>query len=182
MEWKDQYKHPLWQKKRLEAMEDAEFVCQRCFDGDSTLHVHHRQYFKGRKIWEYEKNELEVLCEPCHEEAHAEIDHLKEIMAAIPTSCIGEITGLIRGFASMSTGPIVEAKISKDDWLGEFSFFCGQVAGASLNSLSIDEMTSLSSQIQNLMFSSGRVDLLVSDKKAKFEAFMSGEESGDANG
>ena len=44
------------------------------------------------------------------------------------------------------------------------------------------EMGSLRDQLQSLILSSGRIDLIVDNKKAKFDAFMDGNESGDSNG
>lgn len=110
MEWKDQYKHPSWQRKRLEAMEAAEFTCQRCYDKDTTLNVHHRRYVKGRKVWEYELRELEVLCEPCHEEFHAEKEVMNQLLARIPTECWSEITAILASYCTNALGPIVTAK------------------------------------------------------------------------
>jgi len=34
------------------------------------LHVHHKKYIEGRKLWEYEDNDLETLCFECHKEKH----------------------------------------------------------------------------------------------------------------
>lgn len=81
LDWKEQYRHPNWQKKRLQAMEAAEFHCQRCFDGETTLNVHHKFYVKGRMVWEYELHELQVLCEPCHEVQHQVNDRIKQALA-----------------------------------------------------------------------------------------------------
>jgi len=50
--WKA-YKHPLWQKKRLEIMQLAGFKCERCRSSDDTLNVHHAYYERGKKPWEY---------------------------------------------------------------------------------------------------------------------------------
>jgi hypothetical protein len=74
MTYGEQLKHPNWQRKRLEVLEHAEFRCQRCMDAESTLHVHHKRYVKGRMAWEYEARELVALCEDCHQEMHAESD------------------------------------------------------------------------------------------------------------
>lgn len=74
--WKDQYKHPNWQKKRLEALDAAGFECDDCGTKEDQLHVHHRRYVKGRMIWEYTLDELEVLCADCHETAHKKKDAL----------------------------------------------------------------------------------------------------------
>lgn len=70
MTYGEQLKHPNWQRKRLEALERAGWVCERCCGGEVTLHVHHKHYVKGRMAWEYSQAELAVLCEDCHEEEH----------------------------------------------------------------------------------------------------------------
>lgn len=50
----DQLKHPQWQRRRLEIMQRDAFTCQSCLSTESTLHVHHKLYIKGRMLWEYE--------------------------------------------------------------------------------------------------------------------------------
>lgn len=77
-DFKKQYEHPLWQKKRLEALEDASWKCDDCHAKDKQLHVHHRTYKKGCKVWEYDLDELQVLCEDCHKKIHAFIEMRKE--------------------------------------------------------------------------------------------------------
>lgn len=96
--FKEQYKHPNWQKRRLEMLERAHFACSVCEDTETTLHVHHKQYFTGRKPWEYSDDELVVLCEYCHAEAHANMDALKSVLATIDPAQAGEITSLIAGY------------------------------------------------------------------------------------
>ena len=34
------------------------------------LQVHHLRYFPGRRIWEYEEEHLELLCQECHSKEH----------------------------------------------------------------------------------------------------------------
>lgn len=75
---------PRWQKKRLEALEAAEWRCESCMDDSSTLHVHHKQYFKGREPWEYETAQLAVLCAECHENSHADVDPLQWVSSFAP--------------------------------------------------------------------------------------------------
>jgi hypothetical protein len=70
-------KDPRWQKLRLEVMNANDFSCEVCGDGNSTLNVHHKEYFKGHEPWEYEREQLAVICESCHEELHESIDILK---------------------------------------------------------------------------------------------------------
>jgi hypothetical protein len=75
-----QYQHPQWQKKRLERLEAAQFECSNCGDTESQLHVHHKRYVKGRKVWEYDDCELEVLCDKCHSEQHSLIDLFSDVL------------------------------------------------------------------------------------------------------
>lgn len=70
---------PRWQKKRLEAMSEVGFRCELCYDNASTLNVHHKEYFKNREPWDYENNQLAVLCKNCHENLHLEFDLFKWI-------------------------------------------------------------------------------------------------------
>lgn len=72
----EKFKDPRWQKLRLEALQAANWTCSLCGDTETTLHVHHRQYFKGHEPWEYQVGQLEVLCETCHEAEHDSQDKL----------------------------------------------------------------------------------------------------------
>lgn len=77
----EKLKDPRWQRRRLEVMERDEFHCRMCGDGESTLHVHHKRYIKGREPWEYELHELATVCEHCHERAHEYMDEINAIAA-----------------------------------------------------------------------------------------------------
>lgn len=105
MDWKDQYKHPQWQRRRLEALKSAEFSCENCGDSDTQLHVHHKRYVKGRKIWEYGPEELCVMCEYCHEEWHKEKSMLDQLLAMMGVEAIGDIYALVFGYAKTINGP-----------------------------------------------------------------------------
>lgn len=102
----EKLKDPRWQKKRLEALAKADFACEYCYDHDSTLHVHHKQYFKGREPWEYDVKQLAVLCEACHTDHHASEDRL-----SLSCSFLGldgpcsrdSVASLIEGFTSSNT-------------------------------------------------------------------------------
>lgn len=62
---KDPYKHPKWQKKRLQIAERDGWKCFACGDCESTLHVHHFAY-KGNP-WDVPDEWLQTLCESHHE-------------------------------------------------------------------------------------------------------------------
>lgn len=70
MTYSEKLKDPRWQRKRLEVMQDADFSCERCGSTTRTLNVHHKKYRKGRNPWEYQRFELECLCEDCHKGEH----------------------------------------------------------------------------------------------------------------
>jgi len=65
MNYQDQLRSIPWQKRRLEKLQAANWLCEKCYGGD-FLEVHHKHYIFGRKPWEYTDSELEVLCTECH--------------------------------------------------------------------------------------------------------------------
>lgn len=97
LSWSDQYKHPNWQKKRLEVMQAAGFACETCGDKDTTLNVHHKRYVKGRKVWEYAREELQCLCEPCHGEEHSNRELLNRLLL-VSISPLPAAIGLLAGY------------------------------------------------------------------------------------
>lgn len=66
---------PKWQRKRLLIFSRDNWRCVKCGDADSTLHIHHRYYIKGRAPHEYPDSALQTLCDGCHSQQH-ESDHL----------------------------------------------------------------------------------------------------------
>lgn len=66
MNYSEQLKSPMWQKKRLEIMQRDNFTCQDCGDTESQLQVHHKSYAYNKMAWEYENDNLITLCEDCH--------------------------------------------------------------------------------------------------------------------
>lgn len=78
----EKLKDPRWQKKRLEIFQRDNWCCQKCFDDESTLTVHHKRYIPDRKPWDYPDELLITLCESCHEgereRIQIELDNLTE--------------------------------------------------------------------------------------------------------
>lgn len=66
MTYSEKLRDPRWQKKRLYALDDANWTCQECKSKDITLNVHHLYYISGRDPWDYEDTALLTLCELCH--------------------------------------------------------------------------------------------------------------------
>lgn len=48
--------------------------CQLCRLGNKPNHVHHIFYDHTRKLWEYEMDEVLVLCESCHKQLHEQLN------------------------------------------------------------------------------------------------------------
>lgn len=89
---------PEWQRKRLERLEIAGWECENCGSKENQLHVHHKQYFKGRKPWEYDNDQLQILCHKCHDLNHVVIEAIKEILSL---SDHDEIFNILLGYADI---------------------------------------------------------------------------------
>jgi hypothetical protein len=77
-------KTPWWKSRRKRAIRDAGRKCNRC--GRSySLQVHHLNY---ANLWNEPKEDLEVLCRPCHKHEHQDaIDadsHMRQIAGQCP--------------------------------------------------------------------------------------------------
>jgi 5-methylcytosine-specific restriction endonuclease McrA len=86
MSYADDLKRVDWQRKRLKIMERDGWACGAT---DRVFNVHHKRYIAGNRAWDYPDDNLETLCEPCHEAKHdgPEIDFsalsLVELRAAV---------------------------------------------------------------------------------------------------
>ncbi len=91
------YRHPEWQKKRLEIMERDGFECTDCGDTEATLNVHHSYYERNLKPWEYPSESLHTLCESCHEKAQDISTKLKRQLGKIALADMEVLLGYARG-------------------------------------------------------------------------------------
>lgn len=98
MSYGEQLKHPNWQRKRLEVLDSAKWACVACGDGESTLHVHHKRYVKGRMAWEYEAHELQALCEECHSGLHEHRELLDRLLMLGEGDVYTIAIGLLAGY------------------------------------------------------------------------------------
>jgi hypothetical protein len=97
--YSEKLRDPRWQKKRLEVLESAGWECECCKSGTKTLHVHHKQYIKGREPWEYESTNFEALCEDCHADAHESKELINAILAGLPSAMWTGAASLLAGWA-----------------------------------------------------------------------------------
>lgn len=68
--WKEQYRHPNWQKMRLHILSRDNFTCQQCGNHHQLLHVHHTCYPRNVFIWDVNPATLQTLCDICHSREH----------------------------------------------------------------------------------------------------------------
>ncbi len=87
MNYSEQLKSPMWQKKRLEIMQRDGFMCKCCLSTTKQLHVHHKYYKNGKKAWEYNDDCYVCLCSDCHSAIH-DSDYKSSIV--LIESLIGE--------------------------------------------------------------------------------------------
>lgn len=113
MSYGEQLKHPFWQRKRLEVLNAAEFHCENCGDGESTLHVHHKRYVKGRMAWEYEAHELAALCDGCHQEAHRITELIGLLLANTDPDGPWSLNGCLTLLAGWLTERVERRKLEK---------------------------------------------------------------------
>lgn len=66
------YTHPKWLAFREQCIQLADYKCERC-EKEGILQVHHPEYEKGRKPWEYAPQFCEVLCRGCHAAEHGHV-------------------------------------------------------------------------------------------------------------
>lgn len=98
MTYREQIRHPNWQRKRLEVMQAADYSCENCGEKERTLNVHHRRYVKGRMVWEYERPDLVCLCEQCHIDEHELKELLDLLLAAGGVGALRDAIALLGGW------------------------------------------------------------------------------------
>ena len=103
MTYLEKLKDPRWQKKRLEILQRDEWICQCCFDTESTLNVHHRIYSKNKEPWDYDNKYLLTLCEECHAEEKNQRKEEEQLLLHVLREkfLTAEINSLAIGFHNM---------------------------------------------------------------------------------
>jgi len=112
------YKDPRWQKRRLEILERDKWECSNCGDKSTQLHVNHRFYSDNRKPWDYEDDELDTLCAPCHEKS---TEQQRQLRRALCRACDLE---KVLGFTFGVTGVEITAEEFSDLGIEGMVSFC----------------------------------------------------------
>lgn len=160
----EQLKHPNWQRKRLEMLDAAGFECACCGDKETTLHVHHRQYIKGRMAWEYENTQLEVLCEACHKVEHQSLDGMKQLMSEVTPSPLFALASGYHHHTDWIDRGVVEMGRQTD----ALAYAAGLIAWLAYQLGDIDQMDQVAAFAASLMNenSEGRMVYVHSSAKA----------------
>lgn len=58
-----------WKEFRLKVLSERGNKCE-CCGGADVLQIHHTFYIRGKMPWEYEINDMRVLCRTCHQKIH----------------------------------------------------------------------------------------------------------------
>lgn len=58
-----------WKEFRLKVLSERGNKCE-CCGGTDVLQIHHTFYISGKMPWEYEINDMRVLCRTCHQKIH----------------------------------------------------------------------------------------------------------------
>jgi hypothetical protein len=90
--YSEKLKDPRWLEFREEFIDrrsrSREGVrhCDDCGEdsGCRVLHVHHRLYVSSREPWEYQDEELRLLCEDCHDRLHKLEQRVRAFILAMP--------------------------------------------------------------------------------------------------
>lgn len=100
--YSEKLKDPRWHLFRQEFMArrrrkyERPDECDECGqDTRGALHVHHRLYRDGADPWEYEDEELRLLCEFCHERIHAVEEQARNLIRRIPSHVCYEFGSLL---------------------------------------------------------------------------------------
>ena len=97
MTYSEKLRDPRWQKKRLEVLQAAEWMCSNCGDESNTLNVHHKRYVRGRDPWEYDIEELQSLCEFCHGAMHSAKACLESAVSRLSPEDVRRVAGYACG-------------------------------------------------------------------------------------
>lgn len=119
MTYAEKFKDPKWQKKRLKILERDEWSCQKCYDKNETLHVHHRRYIQGRDPWDYPDSVLITLCKPCHEHETENLDECSSDLISIIKDAFfsDSIRELAEAFHGMRFFHVPEVVVSTVCWI-----------------------------------------------------------------
>lgn len=82
-----------WEDFRASYISRHGTTCQSCKRSNITAQVHHVVYEKGREPWEYDDQELMVLCRGCHQQWHKLINAFRLFAGRMPVNELQIVVG-----------------------------------------------------------------------------------------
>lgn len=76
----DSYGSGEWQSFTLSVRRSKGNACEMCRRSDGILQVHHLFYEHGRKLWDYDHQDLVLLCRPCHKAVHEQLQAFRRFV------------------------------------------------------------------------------------------------------
>lgn len=116
--YSDLFKDPRWQKKRLKVFERDDWACQKCYNTESTLNVHHKYYKDKTEPWDYPLEALITLCENCHiSEKEDRAGYEQSLLYALRQKFLAEdISEIATGFYIMQLCHLPEIVAAALSW------------------------------------------------------------------
>ena len=111
---------PEWLSFRHDFIEsrkqNGDAVCDDCGEdslGGGMLHVHHRVYFRGRLPWEYDFEQLRLLCKNCHELIHSTEMLAVNLIRTFPPHVSYEFETFLLELAELPDGQSVKIALAR---------------------------------------------------------------------
>lgn len=104
----EKLKDPRWTTFREKAFNYHRRDCQNCgqeTDFSRGIQVHHLKYIKSREPWDYEMDDVMILCGFCHEDIHDAEDSMRSLVRSMPPWVAREWRNLAEMIAEQSIDP-----------------------------------------------------------------------------
>lgn len=80
MLYKEKLQSQEWRDFSRAAKENANYACQMYKRGKVRLNLHHLFYDLNKEPWEYEPQDVVVICEGCHNEIHDQLQNFRRFV------------------------------------------------------------------------------------------------------
>lgn len=110
--YSEKLKDPRWQQFRMRVFASKGFACATCGDQDKPAndrnHIHHKRYIYGKEPWEYDFDDVEVLCPECHEEIHECENKWRSMIRHMPSWMVQEFDTMAETFKGMDPEKMIQ--------------------------------------------------------------------------
>lgn len=89
---------------RQQVLRVKEYECEQCHKiatDEASLHIHSKGYHEDKELWEYDIDEVRVLCESCHQRLHARVNEFGGLLSFYEELALSDMLWAIGLFASI---------------------------------------------------------------------------------